>query len=117
MKPEWTITNCIPICSFQIQFDGSIDSSSNELFIPARSLVYGICELKLTVTTVELTTLTSSVVTYIKIIPSNIVVNLVKLGTSMIISGHQQDLNLDPGLFSVNPDVPTFNSDVYLTIL
>ena len=38
--------------------------------------------------------------------------NLVQLGTSMITSGHQQDLKLDPGTYSINPDENTFDTSV-----
>ena len=38
--------------------------------------------------------------------------NLVQLGTSMITNGHEKDLKLDPGTFSVNPDENSFNGSV-----
>jgi hypothetical protein len=56
--------------------------------------------------------LTSSVSAYVKIIPSGVTVNLVPFGTSMIARGYQQDLVLDPGTYSVDPDTSSFNVSV-----
>jgi hypothetical protein len=84
----------------------------SELFIPARSLPYGIYELKLVVTMIELPAMKSFAVTYVMIIPSSIIVNFVKFGTSMITRGHQQDFTLDPGTFSIDPDTTAFNTVV-----
>ncbi len=54
---------------------------------------------------------TSSYV-YIQITPSGITANLVQLGTSMITSGHEKDLTLNPGAYSVDPDENYFNGSV-----
>ena len=56
--------------------------------------------------------LTSSISVYVRIISSSITPNLVQYGTSMITRGYQQDLLLDPGTFSVDPDAVTFNASV-----
>ncbi|CAF0832630.1 unnamed protein product, partial [Adineta steineri] len=37
---QWTIKNCTSICSNQIQLDSTIITTSTELYIPARTLVY-----------------------------------------------------------------------------
>ena len=84
----------------------------SELFIPALALAYGIYELKLTVAMVASPALTSSASVYVEIIPSNITANLVQFGTSVITSGQQTDLILNPGTFSVDPDSTTFNASV-----
>lgn len=55
-------------------------------------------------TIIATTDVVSSASTFIKIIPSGITANLVELGTSMITSGHQQDLKLDPGRYSFDSD-------------
>jgi hypothetical protein len=62
------------------------------------------------------THLTSSASAYVRITPSGITANLVQYGTSMITRGHQQDLLLDPGTFSVDPDATTFNASVSLNV-
>jgi hypothetical protein len=56
--------------------------------------------------------LTSSASAYVKITPSGITVNLVQFGTSMITRGHEQDLTLDPGTFSIDLDGNPFNASV-----
>ena len=54
----------------------------------------------------------SSSSAYVQIKSSGVIANLVALGTSMITSGYQQDLQLDPGTFSVDPDENVFNGSV-----
>lgn len=49
---------------------------------------------------------------YIEISPSGITANLVPLGTSIITSGFQQNLELNPGNYSIDPDYSGFNSSV-----
>jgi hypothetical protein len=95
----------------------SMTTTLSELFIPAQSLAYGIYELKLTVIMTAVPNLTSSASTYVKIIPSSIQANLLQFGTSMITQGHQQNLALNPGKFSVDPDTTTFNASVSRNIL
>jgi len=56
--------------------------------------------------------LTSSASAYVKVIPSDIMADLLQFGTQMITRGQQQDLTLDPGTFSVDPDAATFNASV-----
>jgi hypothetical protein len=90
----------------------TVTTTLSELFIPAQSLAYGTYELKLTVTMTAVPNLTSSASTYVQIIPSNIQANLLQFGTSMITQGHQQNLTLNPGSFSVDPDTITFNASV-----
>jgi len=109
---QWTVKNCISNCSNQIQLDPTIITTLSELYIPARILAYGIYELKLTVTMTNYRWLTTSSTVYVQIIPSSIIANIVQLGTSMITSGHDQDLKLDPGTYSVDPDENVFNSSV-----
>jgi hypothetical protein len=110
---QWTIFNCTSgTCSSQIQIDQTVLTIFSELYIPARTLPYGIYQLKLTVTMSVSSNLISSSSAYVKITPSGITANLVQYGTSMITSGHQQDLTLDPGTYSVDPDGYTFNATV-----
>ena len=60
--------------------------------------------------------LRSSASAYVIITPSGITANLIQFGTSMITRGQKQDLLLDPGTFSVDPDATTFNASVSLTL-
>jgi hypothetical protein len=49
---------------------------------------------------------------FVEITPSGITANLIQYGTSMVTSGHEQDLKLDPGTYSVDPDENVFNASV-----
>jgi hypothetical protein len=100
------------MCSFQTQVDQTVITTFSELFIPARTLAYGIYELKLTVTMVAWPSLISSASAYVKINPSSITANLVLFGTSLITSDPEKDLTIDPGAYSVDPDSTTFNASV-----
>ncbi|CAF4317217.1 unnamed protein product, partial [Adineta steineri] len=78
---KWTIKNCTSTrCSFEILLNEKVMTTYSELYIPSRTLAYGVYQLTLT------------------------------LGTSMITRGDQQDLLLDPGTFSVDPDEDTFDA-------
>ncbi|CAF3732096.1 unnamed protein product, partial [Adineta steineri] len=111
---QWTITNCTSICSNQIQVDSTIITTSAELYIPARTLVYGIYELKLTVTMVNMSSLTSTLSVYVQITSTGITPNLIQYGTSMITRGTQQDLEFDPGTYSIDYDNNVFNASNWI---
>ena len=108
IQTQWILKNN----SHAIPFDSEIETTSSELFIPARKLPFGAFELELTITMTKYPTLTNSSSVYVEITPSGITANLVQLGTSMITSGFEQDLRLDPGTYSVDPDEVTFDSTV-----
>jgi hypothetical protein len=114
---KWTVNNCSSNCSSQISIGQMVITTFSELYIPARTLAYGIYELKLTVTMTAAQHLTSSKSAYVRITPSGITANLVQFGTSMITRGHQQNLILDPGTFSVDPDATALNASVCFNIL
>jgi hypothetical protein len=110
---RWTISNCTSTCTNVIQFSpASVITTFSELFIPARTLDFGLYQLTLTVSMLVAPQLKSSVSAYVKINPSGITANLVPLGTSVITSGQQKDLILDPGTYSVDPDTDQFNASV-----
>ena len=99
-----------------IPFDSQIETTSTELFIPAKKLPFGIFELELTITLNQCPTVKSSSSVYVEIIPSDIIVYLFQSRSSMITSGFQQDLRLDPGTYSIDPDQVTFDRTVNLLI-
>ena len=103
-------------CSSQILLDSTIETTFSELYIPARKLEFGTYELQLTVTMSKYPTLKTSSSVYVRITPSGITANLVQLGTSMITSGYEQDLKLNPGEYSIDQDENTFNSSVSLNL-
>ena len=114
---QWTISNCSTTnCSRPISVNKTIVTTFSELYIPARSLSYGIYELKLTVTMVISSNLTTSASTYVEIVPSDIKINLVPYGMSMITRGYQQALILNPGEYSLNLDGYNFDSQVIWVI-
>jgi len=116
LNTKWTIKNCSSaICSYEIQLDPTIiETKFSELYIPSRTLAFGIYQLELTVTIIASSNLISSTSAFVKITPSGITANLVQLGTSMITRGNQQELKLDPGSYSLDLDGYTFDANVSL---
>ncbi|CAF1529483.1 unnamed protein product, partial [Adineta steineri] len=108
---KWTIKNCTSTsCLFAIVLNEKVMTTFSELYIPSRTLAYGVYQLTLTVTMIDSPNLKSSSSVYVRITATGITANLVQLGTSMITRGDQQDLLLDPGTFSVDPDENTFDA-------
>ncbi|CAF1687698.1 unnamed protein product, partial [Adineta ricciae] len=79
---KWTITNCTSICSDQLQMDQTITTTSSELYIPAKTLGYGIYKLTLNITMADAPSLKSSSSVYVQIIQSDITVNFIQLALS-----------------------------------
>ena len=105
---QWIIRNCTTSC---LQ---SIPTTFNELFIPARTLPYGIYEFELQ-TNIHVNGSFQSTISkfvYVQITPSGLTPNLIQFGTSMVTSGYQQDLTLNPGKYSMDHDENIFNSSV-----
>ncbi|CAF1320727.1 unnamed protein product [Adineta steineri] len=108
---KWTIKNCTSTkCSSEIILNEKVMTTFSEFYIPSRTLPYGVYQLTLTVTMIDSPHLKSSSSAYVRITATGITANLVQLGTSMITRGDQQDLLLDPGTFSVDPDEDTFDA-------
>ena len=112
MQTEWTITNCTLNCFQNIIINPTIFTQSSELYIPSRTLAFGLYQLTLTVRMVAMPHLTSSAVAYVEITPSGITANPILYGTSMITRGYVQDLILDPGSYSIDLDGNTLNISV-----
>ena len=106
---QWTISNG----STSVVIDSSVITTSSELFVPSRTLAFGVYQLTLMVTLkTSSNMIRSSKSAYVRINPAGITANLVLLGTSMITRGSQQDLQLNPGLYSVDLDDDQFNASV-----
>ena len=114
---QWTISICNSTCSSSFSFDQSVKTTFSELYVPVRKLPLGIYQLTLTVSMSVSSSLRSFASAYVRITPSNITANLIQLGTSMITSGYQQNLKLDPGTYSVDPDADQFNGSVSHTLI
>ena len=111
---KWTIKNCsTSACLNSFPLDSPVISiSSIDLYLPARTLPVGLYQLTLTVTLNIPSSPTSSKSAYVRVTPSGITANLVPFGTSMITSGLKQDLQFNPGLYSVDLDEDQFNGSV-----
>ncbi|CAF4447184.1 unnamed protein product, partial [Adineta steineri] len=59
---------------------------------------------------VNMSSLTSTSSVYVQITPSGITANLIQYGTSMITRGTQQDLQFDPGTYSIDRDNNVLNA-------
>ena len=90
----------------------SIETKFSELFIPARKLPFGIYEIELTVQMSQYPSVKSSSSVYIEITRSGITANLIELGISMVTNGYQQELQLNPGKYSIDLDENIFQFDV-----
>ena len=107
---KWSIKNSTNNNFSEIEFDKKILTSRSELYIPSNALQYGIYQLELRVTTIDNPNLTNSSSVYVEISSSGVTANLVPLGTSVVTSGDQQNLILNPGNYSKDPDGFEFNS-------
>ena len=90
---------------------------STELYVSGRTLDYGIQQFTFNVNVSDFPVMNASQPIYVEITKSNIMVNLVPYGTSVITSGYRKDLKLDPGSYSTNPDSPQFIAHVNATEL
>jgi REJ domain len=85
--------------------DQQIQTTSNEIYIPPKLLIYGLYKLKLTVNIIASSSLISSASIDVKIVRSEkLIVNLIKFGTSVITLGQNQELLLEPEKYSVDGD-------------
>jgi hypothetical protein len=109
---QWSIYNCTTICVNPIQIDPTIMTTFSELYIPAQTLPFGTYKLKLVVSMINASNVTSSVSAYVKVTRAGINANMVMLGTSMVSIGYQQDLQLNPGVYSIDLDGQEFNGNV-----
>ena len=114
---QWSIYNCTPNGSIELSTKNNyIDANAGEIFIPARMLIYGVYEFRITIRMSidgRLVTIQSA---FVRINPSGITANLVQFGTSSVTSGEEKDLILDPGVYSINPDENSFNASVSQSI-
>lgn len=109
---KWLINNCsISNCTNAFPVDlTSIITTGHELYIPAQILSFGVYELKFTIGMNISANFTTTKSTFVRITLSGITANLLSFGTSMITSGSGQDLELNPGLYSVDLDEDQFNA-------
>ena len=88
-----------------VQLNGNIKTTSNDLYLPSKTLAYGTYRLQLTVNLIDFPTISSVASIDIHIIRSEKwIVNLIEYGTSTITLGQYQELLLEPGLYSFDGD-------------
>ena len=120
---EWRIHRCNDSnCSSPIALPQSINTRSQNIYIPAETLDFGIYRFNFFVQatiyqqppsgTVSYSSMTQQEKIFIEISQSNITANLVQFGTSEITAGGGKDLILDPGHYSVDSDLGEFNTSV-----
>ena len=109
---QWTVKSCNSSCTNRVLLDSTVITTTSELYIPRRTLPCGLYELsfKVTMTHIPNSNITNTV--YVQISSSEKKVNLISYGTSMITRGNLQDLQLDPGSYSVDPDEDNFDPSV-----
>jgi hypothetical protein len=110
---RWSIKACNSSgCWFELDLTGKVDTGISEFYAAPQTLAYGRYQLTLHIQQGGNATLTSSSFVFIKIIPSVISPNSLPWGTSTISSSTHQDLLLDPGSYSINPDEQVFDATV-----
>lgn len=109
---EWRVYNQTSNRSYLVQFPRSVENRAKQIFIPGGMLGYGLYEFRLTVNILAFQGMNATDSTYVEITQSNNTANLVKFGTSMITNNYDQNLVLDPGHHSVDPDTRKFNATV-----
>lgn len=109
---KWTINNCTSECLCLHDTDPRIMTNLSEIFIPARSLSYGLYELNLRVKTNVSTNLRASESAFVRINPSGVTANLLQSAVLRVTQGYNQDLILGPGKYSVYHDYDRFEASV-----
>lgn len=109
---EWNIylhnsNNSVPIQSYR-----TILKQSSHLYMAPGRLDYGIYEVQLNINIGAAPSRNTRKSIFIEITRSNLTANLVPYGTSVITSGHQKNLTLNPGKYSIDPDSSVFNASV-----
>ena len=108
---EWIITSCNhSTCSLVLTLNSTVKTWSNECFIPSWTLTVGTYQMTLNVQLADRLSVRASSSVYVQISPSDTIPNLLSLGTSMITQGSAQDLVLNSGRYSVDPDADIFDA-------
>ena len=110
---QWSLNNCaLSNCLDAFPLDPTLLATitTKELDIAARTLPSGISERKYSVPMNLSSNFTTKKLAFVRITSFGITGNLVSLGTSMISSGSEGDLQLYPGLYSLDPDENQFNA-------
>lgn len=108
LTKQWMIRNE----TSHISIDTTSSEGSNDYYLPARTLPEGLYQIEFRVTFSTSFTQTHSSFIYLLILSSGIQVKLMESESSMISSGVEQVLDLNPGLYSIDLDEDQFNVTV-----
>lgn len=102
---KWTLTRVDILAS--IDLTPNPTSTQSELVLQANTLAYGTYEFtyKVSISTQNMMSLTSSISTYIQIIPSGLAVFALENGISTLLIGFGQTQILNPSLYSFDFDM------------
>ena len=109
---QWSIRNCSLFTCVNVSpiAPTLLSTTGDELFIPSRTLPFGLYQLQLRVTLNISSSLSTTRSVFVRILPGKIVANLLPLGTSMVTSGSAAALQLNPGLYSLDLNANDFNA-------
>jgi len=116
---QWNILQCDTTTDkcIQTQFLNQLisqlsSSTTSEIYINSQQLPLGTYLFNFTISMDAYAGYATSGYTYITIISSDIQVNLLPNGTSMITNGVTQSILFEPGVYSIDPDSNYFNPGV-----
>ena len=109
---HWKVFQCTSTCRKELTLDPFIHTQSNELFIPARTLIHGSFECTCTVTATDDPRSKSSTSMVIEILFSNILVQMIPENAWIIAHTVGIDLLLNPGQYSTYGDGMKLNREV-----
>lgn len=110
---QWIIYKCTPRCSDLIQLDGEIQTTSNEIYIPPKKLTYGTYRLYLTIKNSSNSVCSLASVDIEIILPTKIIVNLIKYQTSKITVQQNQEIFFQPDKYSRYEDGEKLSPEVW----
>lgn len=109
---DTTTGKCLQTQSLKQLISQLSSAKTSEIYIIAQQLPIGVYLFNFTVTMSSNSGFAASGYTYIQIVASDIQVNLLANGTSMITNGVTQSILFQPGVYSVDPDSNYFNPQV-----
>jgi len=117
LQCDTTTEKCSSTQSLKQLISQLSSATTSEIYISSQQLSLGTYLFNYTLSMNSKSSFTTSSYTYIKIISSDIEVNMLADGTSIITNGVTQSILFQPGVYSIDPDSTYFNPDVNYSIL
>lgn len=117
LQCDTTTEQCAPTPALAQFTDQLASAKAAEINIRARGLPLGTYLFNYSVTMTSMDGFSTFAYTYIRIVPSDIKVNLLANGTSFITNGITQSLLFQPGVYSIDPDFSYFDPQVDTSLL